>query len=135
MMQAAWRAFLGGLTAPARLWRGSLLTRTVAITVTLSGIAVTVIGGYMSLTIAGSLFTGRSDQILSETSRAATTAQAPFDNSVTPAGTIDVETANTSAQTAIRSAQSSPGGSGFAISANARSDHASDDDFYLDCGS
>jgi two-component system sensor histidine kinase MtrB len=115
MMQAAWRAFLRGLTAPLRLWRGSLLTRTVAITVTLSGIAVTVIGGYMSLTIADSLFTGRSDQILSETSRAATTAQALFDNSVTPAGTIDVETANTSAQTAIRSAQSSPGGSGFAI--------------------
>ncbi|MEL0257156.1 MAG: MtrAB system histidine kinase MtrB, partial [Pontimonas sp.] len=115
MMQAAWRAFLRGLTAPARLWRGSLLTRTVAITVTLSGIAVTVIGGYMSLTIADSLFTGRSDQILNETSRAATTAQALFDNSVTPAGTIDVETANTSAQTAIRSAQSSPGGSGFAI--------------------
>jgi two-component system sensor histidine kinase MtrB len=87
----------------------------VAITVTLSGMAVTVIGGYMSLTIADSLFTGRSDQILSETARAAATAQSLFDNSVTPAGTIDVETANTAAQTAIRSAQSSPGGSGFAI--------------------
>jgi two-component system sensor histidine kinase MtrB len=87
----------------------------VAITVTLSGIAVTVIGGYMSLTIADSLFSGRSDQILSETARAATTAQSLFDNSVSPAGTIDVETANTAAQTAIRSAQSSPGGSGFAI--------------------
>ena len=115
MMQAAWRAFLRGLGAPFRLWRGSLLTRTVAITVTLSGIAVTVIGGYMSLTIADSLFSGRSDQVLSETARAAATAQSLFDNSVTPAGTIDVETANTAAQTAIRSAQSSPGGSGFAI--------------------
>ena len=115
MMQAAWRAFLRGLGAPFRFWRASLLTRTVAITVTLSGIAVTVIGGYMSLTIADSLFTGRSDQVLSETARAAATAQSLFDNSVTPAGTIDVETANTAAQTAIRSAQSSPGGSGFAI--------------------
>jgi len=115
MMQAAWRAFLRGLGAPFRLWRGSLLTRTVAITVTLSGIAVTVIGGYMSLTIADSLFSGRSDQVLSETARAAATAQSLFDNSVTPAGTIDVETANAAAQTAIRSAQSSPGGSGFAI--------------------
>lgn len=114
-MHQAWRAFLRGLGAPLRLWRGSLLTRTVAITVTLSGIAVTVIGGYMSLTIADSLFSGRSDQILSETARAATTAQSLFDNSVSPAGTIDVETANTAAQTAIRSAQSSPGGSGFAI--------------------
>lgn len=115
MMQAAWRAFLRGLGAPFRFWRASLLTRTVAITVTLSGIAVTVIGGYMSLTIADSLFSGRSDQVLSETARAAATAQSLFDNSVTPAGTIDVETANTAAQTAIRSAQSSPGGSGFAI--------------------
>ena len=114
-MQAPWRAFLRGLAAPLRLWRGSLLTRTVTITVALSGIAVTLIGGYMSLTIANSLFTGRSDQILSETARAATTAQSLFDNSVSPAGTIDVETANTAAQTAIRSAQSSPGGSGFAI--------------------
>jgi two-component system sensor histidine kinase MtrB len=97
------------------LWRRSLLTRTVAITVTLSGMAVTLIGGYMSLTIAESLFTGRSDQILAETARAASTAQSLFDNSVSSAGTIDVETANTSAQTAVRSAQSSPGGSGFAI--------------------
>ena len=115
MMKAAWRAFLRGLLAPIRAWRVSLLARTVAITVTLSGLAVTLIGGYMSLTIADSLFTGRSDQILSETARAASTAQSLFDNSVTPAGTIDIETANTSAQTAIRSAQSSPGGSGFAI--------------------
>jgi len=115
MMKAAWRAFLRGLLAPIRAWRVSLLARTVAITVTLSGLAVTLIGGYMSLTIADSLFSGRSDQILSETARAASTAQSLFDNSVTPAGTIDIETANTSAQTAIRSAQSSPGSSGFAI--------------------
>lgn len=115
MMRAAWRAFYRGLGAPFRLWRRSLLTRTVAITVTLSGMAVTLIGGYMSLTIAESLFTGRSDQILAETARAASTAQSLFDNSVSSAGTIDVETANTSAQTAVRSAQSSPGGSGFAI--------------------
>jgi two-component system sensor histidine kinase MtrB len=97
------------------LWRSSLLARTVTMTVGLSGLAVTLIGGYMSLTIADNLFAGRTTQILSETTRAATAAQALFDNSVTAAGTIDVETANTTAQTAIRSAQSSPGGSGFAL--------------------
>jgi two-component system sensor histidine kinase MtrB len=69
----------------------------------------------MSLTIADNLFANRTNQILSETARAASTAQALFDNSVTAAGSIDVETANTTAQTAIRSAQSSPGGSGFAL--------------------
>jgi two-component system sensor histidine kinase MtrB len=115
MIDSAWQAFLRMLGEPFRLWRSSLLTRTVAITVTLSGLAVTVIGGYMSLTIADSLFSGRVNQILSETARATSTAQALFDNSVTAAGAIDVETANTAAQTAIRSAQSSPGGSGFAI--------------------
>jgi two-component system sensor histidine kinase MtrB len=115
MIASAWQAFLRVLGAPFRLWRSSLLTRTVAITVILSGLAVTVIGGYMSLTIADSLFSGRVNQILSETARATSTAQALFDNSVTAAGAIDVETANTAAQTAIRSAQSSPGGSGFAI--------------------
>ena len=115
MIASAWQAFLRLLGAPFRLWRSSLLTRTVAITVTLSGLAVTVIGGYMSLSIADSLFSGRVNQILSETARATSTAQALFDNSVTAAGAIDVDTANTAAQTAIRSAQSSPGGSGFAI--------------------
>jgi two-component system sensor histidine kinase MtrB len=115
MIASAWQAFLRLLGAPFRLWRSSLLTRTVAITVTLSGLAVTVIGGYMSLTIADSLFTGRVNQIVSETARATSTAQALFDNSVTAAGAIDIETANTAAQTAIRSAQSSPGGGGFAI--------------------
>jgi len=115
MIRSALRVILRVLGAPFRLWRGSLLTRTVTITVVLSGLGVTVIGGYMSLTIADSLFSNRENQILNETARAAIAAQSLFDNSVTPAGTIDVETANTTAQTAIRSAQSSPGGSGFAM--------------------
>ena len=115
MMRALWRAFLQGLAAPVDMWRSSLLARTVTLTVGLSGLTVTLIGGYMSLTIADNLFAGRTDQILGETTRAATVAQTLFDNSVTAAGTIDVETANTTAQTAIRSAQSSPGGSGFAL--------------------
>lgn len=115
MIRVFWSRFRRSLGAPLRLWRGSLLARTVALTVVLSGLGVTAIGGYMSLTIAESLFASRVNQVLSETASATTTAQALFDNSVTPAGTIDVETANTTAQTAIRAAQSSPGGSGFAI--------------------
>ena len=115
MIRAVWRSFMRGLLAPVRKWRSSLLARTVTLTVALSSLAVTLIGGYMSLTIADNLFANRTNQILSETARAASTAQALFDNSVTAAGSIDVETANTTAQTAIRSAQSSPGGSGFAL--------------------
>jgi two-component system sensor histidine kinase MtrB len=115
MIPLFWGRFLRSLRAPVKLWRTSLLTRTVALTVALSGLGVTVIGGYMSLTIAESLFASRISQVLGETASATITAQALFDNSVTASGTIDVETANTTAQTAIRSAQSSPGSSGFAI--------------------
>jgi two-component system, OmpR family, sensor histidine kinase MtrB len=115
MIPLFWGRFLRSLRAPGRLWRRSLLTRTVALTAALSGLGVTVIGGYMSLTIAESLFESRISQVLGETASATLTAQALFDNSVTAAGTIDVETANTTAQTAVRAAQSSPGGSGFAI--------------------
>lgn len=113
-----WRAFRWlrrGLASPLRLWRVSLLTRTVVVAGVLSGFAVTIIGGYMSLTIQDSLFESRRDQIVVETVRTADQVQALFDNSVTQAGTIDVETANASAQTAIRTTQSSPGQGGFAI--------------------
>lgn len=115
MIRVWWTRFRAAVGAPLRLWRSSLLTRTVVLTAALSGLGVTAIGGYMSLTIAESLFNSRVDQVLSETANATTTAQSLFDNSVTPSGTIDVETANSTAQTAIRAAQSSPGGSGFAI--------------------
>ncbi|AVG24548.1 sensor histidine kinase MtrB [Pontimonas salivibrio] len=103
------------LASPLRLWRVSLLTRTVVVAGLLSGLAVTVIGGYMSLTIQDSLFESRREQIVVESVRTGTQVQSLFDNSVTQAGTIDVETANSSAQTAIRTTQSSPGAGGFAI--------------------
>jgi two-component system sensor histidine kinase MtrB len=110
-----WREVKEVLAVPGQLWRESLLTRTVAVTAVLSGVAVTVIGGYMSLTIQSSLFGSRLDQVVAESVRTSTQIQALFDNSVTPAGTIDVETANSSAQTAIRTNQSVPGSGGFAI--------------------
>ncbi len=115
MMWRWWREVKALLAAPRRVWRESLLTRTVVVTTVLSGMAVTVIGGYMSLTIQSSLFNSRLDQVISESVRTSTQIQALFDNSVTPAGTIDVETANSSAQTAIRTNQSVAGSGGFAI--------------------
>lgn len=103
------------LASPLQLWRVSLLTRTVVVAGVLSGGAVTVIGGYMSLTIQDSLFESRRDQIVVESVRTGSQVQSLFDNSVTQAGTIDVETANSSAQTAIRTTQSLPAAGGFAI--------------------
>ncbi len=110
-----WRTLRQIVVSPFRLWRASLLLRTVALTVLLSGVGVTVIGGYMSLTIAGSLFDSKRDQVVQETLRTLTSVQTIFDNAVTAQGTIDVETANSAAQTTIRAGQSSPGAGGFAI--------------------
>jgi two-component system sensor histidine kinase MtrB len=115
MMWGWWRAFRRIVSSPIRLWRASLLVRTVALTAALSGLAVTAIGGYMSLTIQASLFQARLDQVVSESVLTQAQIQSLFDNSITPAGTIDVETANSSAQTAIRTTQTAPGQGGFAI--------------------
>jgi two-component system, OmpR family, sensor histidine kinase MtrB len=115
MMWRWWRTVRRVLVAPFVLWRASLLLRTVSLTVVLSSVGVTLIGGYMSLTIAGSLFDSRRDQVVAETLRTLTSVQAIFDNAVTAQGTIDVETANSAAQTTIRASQSAPGAGGFAI--------------------
>ncbi len=114
-MWRAWRWLRRALGSPIRLWRVSLLTRTVVVAAALSGLAVTVIGGYMSLSIQDSLYESRRDQAIVESARTTAQVQSLFDNAVTAAGTIDVETANASAQTAIRTTQSSPGEGGFAI--------------------
>ena len=53
-----------------RFWRGSLQLRTIIITVVLSGIAVTIIGVYISTSVRTNLFESRQDQIVAESSRA-----------------------------------------------------------------
>lgn len=110
-----WRSVRQVLLSPFVLWRASLLLRTVTLTVVLSGFAVTAIGSYMSFTIGGSLFDSRRNQVVAETARSVHVTQGIFDNAVTAQGTIDVETANSAAQTTIRTSQSAPGAGGFAI--------------------
>lgn len=98
-----------------QLWRASLQLRTVAITVFFSTIAVTIISGYMSLSIATNLYEARKEQVIAEARQATVITQDLFDNSVTENGTIDIESANLTAQAAIRGVTSSPGGTQFAI--------------------
>ncbi|KQV24456.1 MULTISPECIES: MtrAB system histidine kinase MtrB [unclassified Microcella] len=107
-----WRDWLA---RARRLWRTSLQLRTVAITVALSTVAVTIISGYMSLSIATNLYEARKQQVLAEARQATASAQQLFDSSVTQTGTIDLETANSAAQTTIRAASSNPGGTQYAI--------------------
>ena len=107
-----WRDWLA---RARRLWRTSLQLRTVAITVALTTVAVTIISGYMSLSIATNLYDARKQQVLTEARQATASAQRLFDSSVTQTGTIDLETANSTAQTTIRTASSNPGGTQYAI--------------------
>jgi two-component system sensor histidine kinase MtrB len=76
MRRYNWRAALDRVR---RLWRGSLRLRTVAITLVLSVIAVTIIGAYISSSVRNNLFDGRKEQVLLETASAAANAQSNFD--------------------------------------------------------
>ncbi|MBX9718719.1 MAG: HAMP domain-containing histidine kinase [Microbacteriaceae bacterium] len=107
-----WRSLVARVR---HLWRSSLQLRTVAITVFLSTIAVTIISGYMSISIATNLYDSRKSQAIAEARQATVSTQELFDSSVTSNGTIDVEAVNQTAVTTIRSVASSPGGTQFAI--------------------
>ncbi len=112
MLPLTWRS----LVSRARhVWRRSLQVRTVAITVFFSTIAVTLISGYMSISIATNLYEARKTQAIAEARQATVSTQALFDSSVSSSGTIDVEAVNVTAGTTIRSVASSPGGTQFAI--------------------
>ena len=112
MLPLTWRS----LVSRARhVWRRSLQVRTVAITVFFSTIAVTIISGYMSISIATNLYEARKTQAIAEARQATVSTQALFDSSVSSNGTIDVEAVNVTAGTTIRSVASSPGGTQFAI--------------------
>ncbi len=107
-----WRSTVGRLR---HVWRTSLQLRTVAITVLFTTVGVTLISGYMSISIATNLYDARKQQVLAEARQATVSAQQLLDSSVTQTGTIDVEAANLTAQTTISNLTSSPGGSQFAI--------------------
>lgn len=98
-------------------WRSSLQLRTVAITVVLSGLAVTIIGGYMSMVIGDNLFNSRREQVEVEHARATLLAQDYFDNAFAAdeATRVDLDTLSVDVQTRILSSTTSPGGTGFAL--------------------
>jgi len=72
-LQRAWQRF-------SRLFLNSLSLRTVALSVGLTGVAIILVGGYLSLSIGSDLFTTRKDQVLADSARATVAAQAALDS-------------------------------------------------------
>lgn len=89
-----------------RVWRRSLQFRTVAVSMALSGVAIILVGLYMSFSISNDLFASRLDQVLSESQRAQVAAQRIFDSS-DATDQASMQLVMNAARTAIRDASSS----------------------------
>ncbi|MGN6274160.1 MAG: MtrAB system histidine kinase MtrB [Protaetiibacter sp.] len=98
-MRWDWRAWRDRLL---HLWRGSLHTRTIVITVVLSAIAVTVIGVVISTSVRTNLFDSRRDQVLAEAGRAAEQAQRTFTNAAELGDAGDVQATADSALDSVQ---------------------------------
>ncbi|ARC57399.1 Sensor histidine kinase MtrB [Frondihabitans sp. 762G35] len=99
------------------LWRTSLEFRTIAITVLLCGIAVTVIGASISVSIGTNIYQQRRQQIEVESQRATVLAQSIFDSATATEDNnqVELDSLQNQAQSAILSSTSSPGGTSIAI--------------------
>ena len=112
MRDFQWRAIVQRFV---RLWRSSLQLRTIAFTLALSGVAVAIIGGYMSVSVGANLFDARRDQLSRTTSNAAIIGQRFFDESTQQLGDEDIDATTTDAAQAILNAAASTGVTQFAL--------------------
>jgi two-component system sensor histidine kinase MtrB len=85
MRRFAWREYVG---RAVRLWRGSLQLRIVALTLLLSGLAVTAIGGYVVTSVRANLFDQYRAQVIAQAGRAIQAAQGEF-TQADEAGLVD----------------------------------------------
>jgi two-component system sensor histidine kinase MtrB len=112
MREFDWRDRLSRL---ARLWRTSLQLRTVATSVLLASIGVTVIGAYMSASVGTNLFDSRRDQLLASSERAAVTVQNVFSSAAEQGGTSELESAMVDAFDVVSRSSATTGGTLIAI--------------------
>lgn len=87
-------------------WRASLQIRTVTVSVALSGVAILIVGVYMSVSIGNDLFQSRLSQVLLESDRATNAAQSLFDSS-DATDRVQVQNLLSSARTSITATSSS----------------------------
>jgi two-component system sensor histidine kinase MtrB len=99
-----------------RLWRTSLLTRTIATTLILSTVAVTIIGAYIAISVGNNLFDSRRDQLLEQAARATATVQNAFYSlTAGPGSTANIEDATSSAYADVLQSSASTTGTQIAI--------------------
>ena len=107
-----WRSWLRrGL----RLWRTSLLTRTVTITLLLSTVAVGVIGAYIAISVGNNLFDARRGQLLTQAARATGTVQNAFNLTTGQGSTVNTEDATSTAYSDVLQSSASTAGTQIAI--------------------
>ncbi|WP_241973273.1 MtrAB system histidine kinase MtrB [Cryobacterium sp. TMT2-15-1] len=104
--RSVWRDWRDWPARIGALWRSSLQFRTVTITVALSGMAIMVVGVYISASVGNDLFQSRLNQVLVDSNRATTAAQGIFDAS-DAADRVEVQTLVGSGRTLITAASSS----------------------------
>src|ERR1700710_1045808 len=92
-----------------RLWRTSLLTRTVSITLILSALAVGIIGSYIAISVGTNLFDSRRDQLLSQAARATGTVQNAFNLTIGQGSSVNIEDATSTAYSDVLQSNASPG--------------------------
>jgi two-component system sensor histidine kinase MtrB len=107
-----WR---GWLRRGVRLWRTSLLTRTVSITLILSALAVGIIGSYIAISVGTNLFDSRRDQLLSQAARATGTVQNAFNLTIGQGSSVNIEDATSTAYSDVLQSNASTTGTQIAI--------------------
>ena len=83
-----WRAWL---RSAVNLWRSSLQLRTVATTVALSGVAVTIIGATMSISVGTNLFDRERAALILDSENATLLVQQVFDDAAEAVDPEDLE--------------------------------------------
>lgn len=111
----AWRAIRRRATTAASrigsLWRHSLQFRTVLITIGLSGLAILVIGLYITFSIASNLFESQRDRALDASNSAAAAAQTLLESSAA----ADRGALQSVLDQAVRTVQTVSGSSAIAV--------------------
>ena len=97
----------------ARLWRSSLQLRTIMTTVALSAIAALGIGTAITVSVSGSLFDARRDQVLTLSTNATIAAQRVFDS--TPGEDTEIDSILNEVIRTIQSAVATPEGTKYAM--------------------